>query len=78
MNDVDYSASETLVQLHELLNEHSIRLVFCDVEDHVRDELISDNLEKMVGNQYFFSSKEDVILAYETFKEENVSELIKR
>jgi len=78
VNDVDYSASETLVQLHELLNEHSIRLVFCDVEDHVRDELISDNLEKMVGNQYFFSSKEDVILAYETFREENVSELIKR
>jgi len=65
VNDVDYSASETLIHLYYQLRTLGIRLVFCDVEDHVRDELIRDKFGELIGESSFFSSKDEVVRAYQ-------------
>jgi len=65
VNDVDYSASETLIHLYYQLGSQGIRLIFCDVEEHVKDELIRDKLGGLVGESGFFSSKDEVIRIYQ-------------
>jgi high affinity sulfate transporter 1 len=67
VNDIDYSASETLIHLNEYLKKKDIRFVFCDVEEHVREEMIRDNLENQIGKENFFRSKEDVVQAFDKY-----------
>jgi len=65
VNDVDFTAAEALRTLHAHLAEEKIRLVFCEVVDHVRDELDRSHVTDLVGPDAFFSSPAAVVAAYE-------------
>jgi len=64
VNDIDYSGSESLRQLHGQLQSQGIVLVLSHLEDHVRDELERDTLIELIGRERIFSSKEEVFSAF--------------
>jgi MFS superfamily sulfate permease-like transporter len=64
VNDIDYSGSESLRQLHKELKLLGITLVLSHLEDHVRQELDRDTLIELIGKEYVFSSKDEVITAF--------------
>ena len=66
VSDVDYSAAETLRQVHEGAQEHDVRIVFAEVQPHVRVELERFNLVTTFGEDAFFDTVDDVIAAYRT------------
>jgi high affinity sulfate transporter 1 len=66
VSDVDYSAAETLRQVHEAGQEHEVRLVFAEVQPHVRSELERFNLVTTFGDDAFYDTVADVIAAYGT------------
>ena len=66
MSDVDYSAAETLRQVHEEASEHGVRVVFAEVQPNVRAELERFDLVTAFGEDAFFDTIADVIAAYRT------------
>ena len=66
VSDVDYSAAETLRQVHEVGQEHDVRIVFVEVQTRVRVELERFNLVTTFGEDAFFDTVDDVIAAYRT------------
>jgi high affinity sulfate transporter 1 len=66
VSDVDYSAAETLRQVHEGAQEHDVRIVFAEVQPRVRVELERFNLLTTFGEDAFFDTVGDVIAAYRT------------
>jgi high affinity sulfate transporter 1 len=64
VDDVDYTAAETLRSLCMLLQQQGIRLVFAVVADDVRDELERSGLARLVGREAWFESVNDVVNAY--------------
>jgi high affinity sulfate transporter 1 len=64
VNDIDYSGSEALRQLHGDLSRMGITLVISHLEDHVRAELERDTLTTLIGKDHIFLSKDDVVAAY--------------
>jgi sulfate permease, SulP family len=64
VNDVDYTAAESLRTLHALLAEEGIKLVFCELVDEVRAEFDRSRLTDMFGRESFFTSPVAVIHAY--------------
>jgi len=71
VNDIDYSGSDALKQLYWQLRSRDIVLVLSHLEDHVRDELERDNLLDLIGKDYIFSSKDDVVTAYLRLREDS-------
>ncbi len=65
VNDVDFTASETLRALHGNLAKQGIRLVLCDVVDEVRDEFERSKLTALFGEEAFFQTPTAVLNAYE-------------
>ena len=68
VDDVDYTAAETLRSLHEMLQDKSIRLVVAQVMDEVRTGS-RYGLGRLLGEDAFFDSLADVVAAYETWRE---------
>jgi MFS superfamily sulfate permease-like transporter len=66
VNDVDFTAAETLRALHGSLAEMGIRLVFCEVVDEVRAEFDRSELTELLGHDAFFPSLAAVVSAYTT------------
>jgi MFS superfamily sulfate permease-like transporter len=64
VNDIDYSGSEALRQLHGQLRSRGVTLVLSHLEAHVRDELERDKLIDLVGKDHIFASKDEVVTAY--------------
>jgi MFS superfamily sulfate permease-like transporter len=64
VSDLDYSAGETLRQVHEGAQEHDVRVVFAEVQPHVRAELEVFDLVALFGEQAFFETVADVLDAY--------------
>jgi high affinity sulfate transporter 1 len=64
VNDVDYTAAETLRALHGNLAKQGVRLVMCDVVDEVFAELGRSGLTDLFGKDAFFQSPADVMSAY--------------
>ena len=64
VSDVDYSAAETLRQVHEGAQEHDVRVVFAEVQPHVRAELERFDLVTTFGEDAFFDTVDDVIEAF--------------
>lgn len=64
INDVDYTAAETLRSLHEYLRTKGVRLVFCELVDEVRVQFERSGLVTMVGQDAFFLSPNTVIKEY--------------
>jgi len=63
VDDVDYSAAETLRSLHGILKEKGIRLVVAQVMDDVKAESRYE-LRELFGEDAFFDTLADVMAAY--------------
>jgi len=63
VDDVDYTAMETLYSLHGLLKQKGIRLVVAQVLDDVRDES-RHHFGQLFGKDAFFETLRDVVDAY--------------
>jgi MFS superfamily sulfate permease-like transporter len=64
IDDVDYSAAETLRSLYEILKEKEIRLVFAHVLDNVKEENHNELLQ-LLGKEAFYNSLHDVVNTYQ-------------
>jgi MFS superfamily sulfate permease-like transporter len=64
VDDIDFSAAETLRHLYAILKEHSIRLVFSEVSDEVYLQLQRSEITDLVGQDAFFAENGEVIGAY--------------
>ena len=64
VNDVDFTAAETLRALHRDLNARGIRLVLCGVVDAVRLECDRSRLTDLVGRDAFFPIPAAVVAAF--------------
>jgi sulfate permease, SulP family len=64
VNDIDYSGSESLRQLHGELKSRGVTLVLSHLEDLVRSELERDTLIELIGKDYVFSSKDEVVTSF--------------
>ena len=64
VNDVDFTASETLRTLYGDLAGLGIRLVLCDVVDEVREEFERSKLTDLFGCDAFFQTPAAVLIAY--------------
>jgi len=64
VDDIDFSAAETLRRLYAVLKERSIRLVFSEVSDEVYIQLQRSEITDLVGQDAFFAGNGEVIRAY--------------
>jgi MFS superfamily sulfate permease-like transporter len=64
VNDVDFTAAETLRTLHGNLNARGIRLVLCGVVDAVRQECDRSRLTDLFGRDAFFPIPAAVVTAF--------------
>lgn len=64
IDDVDYSAAETLRSMYEILKEKKIRLVFAHVLDNVKEENHNE-LRQLLGKEAFYDSLHDVVKTYQ-------------
>lgn len=65
VDDVDFTAAETLRQIYATLAGLGIRLVLCEVIDHVREEFDRSRLSGLFGSDAFFESPAAVVAAFE-------------
>jgi len=68
ITDVDTTAAEMLVVLDEDLNAHNIHLVFAELKDPVKDNIIRYGLLESIDRQHFFPT---LGVAVEAFKHRN-------
>jgi len=64
VDDVDFTAAETLIALSGLLQERGIRLVFAVVSDDVKTELDRSGVTRRVGSDAYYATVADVLNAY--------------
>jgi MFS superfamily sulfate permease-like transporter len=64
VSDVDYSAAETLRQVHDGAQEHDVRVVFAEIQPPVRVEFDRFDLVTTFGEDALFETVHDVIDAY--------------
>ncbi|MFN2202147.1 MAG: SulP family inorganic anion transporter, partial [Caldilineaceae bacterium] len=64
VDEVDFSAGATLIEMAQLLKERKVKLVLSQVEDDVRTELDRSGVTDAIGSDAFFDTIEDVIEAY--------------
>lgn len=65
VNDIDFTAAETLRTLHGNLAGQGIRLVICEVVDEVYEEFERSKLTDLFGREAFFQTPSAVMIAYE-------------
>jgi MFS superfamily sulfate permease-like transporter len=69
IQDIDYSGSEALKQLHGELKNRGVVLVLSSVEDQVMHQLERDNLIDLIGKEHIFEFTRDMIVAYQQLPE---------
>lgn len=65
VDDIDFSAAETLRHLYTILKAHNIRLVFSEVADEVYDQLERSGIIDLVGRDAFYATGGLMISAYQ-------------
>ncbi|MDO9034629.1 MAG: SulP family inorganic anion transporter [Methanoregula sp.] len=65
INDIDYSSSETLKQIHGELQKRGIVLMLSNFEEHVLQQMERDMFIELVGKDHIFSSRNEMIAAYQ-------------
>ena len=65
INDIDFTASDTLRIVYNILAERGIKLVICEVIDEVREELERSELVKLFGEDAFFQTPDAVVNAFQ-------------
>jgi len=69
IQDIDFSGSEALKQLHGELKKRGVVLVLSSVEDPVMHQLERDKLIDLIGKDHIFEFTKDVIIAYQKLPE---------
>ena len=64
VDDVDFTAAETLRTIYGLLNEQGIRLVFANVSDDIRTELDHSGITRLTGEDAYYASVGDAVNAF--------------
>lgn len=64
VDDVDYSAAQTLHSVCGLLKEQGVRLVFAVVSDDIRAELDRSGITRLTGENAYYATVSDVVNAY--------------
>jgi len=64
VDDVDFSAAETLLSICGLLQQRGVHLVFAEVSDNVRNELDRSGITGLVGENACYPAVADVVNAY--------------
>ena len=64
VNDVDFTAAETLRALHGILAGQGIRLVFSEVIEEVQAEFDRSKLTELFGKDAFFHTPTAVLRAF--------------
>jgi MFS superfamily sulfate permease-like transporter len=64
VDDIDFSAAATLREMHKLLKEKGVRMVFAEVEEEIRHELDISGVTELVGQDAYFETLVDVEEAY--------------
>lgn len=64
VNDVDFTAAETLRTLHENLTAQGIRFVWCEVVDEVRNEFDRSKLTDLFDKKAFYQTPAAVMSDY--------------
>jgi high affinity sulfate transporter 1 len=64
IDDVDYTGAAALNAAYEALRDKGIRLVFTLVSEHAKKELDRLGITGLVGNDAFFATGDDVIVAF--------------
>jgi high affinity sulfate transporter 1 len=65
IQDIDFSGSEALKQLHGELKKRGVVLVMSSVEEPVMHQLERDKLIDLIGKDHIFEFTKDVIIAYQ-------------
>jgi SulP family sulfate permease len=65
VDDIDFSAAETLRHLYALLKERGIRLVFSQVSNEVYGQLQRSEITDLVGPDAFFTVNAEVMHTYQ-------------
>ena len=65
VNDVDFTAADTLRLLHTLLSEMHVRIVFCEMGDDVRAEFDKSGLTNLFGEDAYYLTLKSLVTAYE-------------
>jgi len=68
VNDVDFTATETLRSLHGSLEEKGIRLVFAGLAEEPQAELERSGLPDLVGSDAFFPTLEAMMESFQSQK----------
>jgi high affinity sulfate transporter 1 len=66
VDDIDFSAAETLRDLHNIFKQHNVRLVFASVDNDIHRELDLSGITSLIGNEAYFDSPSDVIETFRT------------
>ena len=78
---IDFTAADTFQQVHKTLQKRGVTLVLANVVDNVKKELDHYGLTDLIGEEYFFDTLPDILIAYqneinqaveEPTKEENI------
>jgi high affinity sulfate transporter 1 len=64
VDDLDYTAAETLRSIVTILRQRGIRTVFAIVSDDVRNEMDRSGLTNLLGADAFYATVGDVVNAY--------------
>jgi SulP family sulfate permease len=65
VDDIDFSAAETLRTLYAILKAHEIKLVFSEVADEVCEQLERSGIIDLVGRDAFYATGGLMIKAYQ-------------
>jgi high affinity sulfate transporter 1 len=65
VDDVDFTASETLRGLHGVLQTYGVRLIFSEMIDEVQAEFDRSGLTSLFGADSYFPTPRDVVDAYD-------------
>jgi MFS superfamily sulfate permease-like transporter len=64
ISDVDTTAAEMLIDLHDDLNAHGIHLAFARLKDPVKDLILRYGLLETIAKKHFFATHEDAVVAF--------------
>jgi sulfate permease, SulP family len=64
INDVDFTAADTLRLLHDIYAQMHIRIVFCEMTDEVRAEFERSGLTSIFGSDAYFLNLKTMVAAY--------------
>ncbi len=65
IQDIDFSGSEALKQLHAELKKRGVVLVLSSVEGPVMQQLERDKIIDLIGKEHLFEFTKDVLVAYQ-------------